>query len=104
MTTITVKFDLYAIYERVLEGCIVNINIEYDIKNILLTKELSKNTVKIKSMDIDKESLAYIDNYPFNKTKIYDAVRQHFKDEDSLLEVWGEDIPNEEYSKIEHLI
>lgn len=102
MKTLTFKYDLYGLYERVLEGVEVNITVEYDLDMILAAKDFTSEVVKITDIQFDSSGLHYVDSLPFDKDQILSEVKEYFdEDINGLVEYFVEALPQDEYDLVE---
>ena len=98
MKTITLDFDLYRIYDRLLDGCSAKVEIEYDLNN-MFKNSINADNLKLISVTIDED---FIKKGPFDIPEIIESVKQYLSDFASLSEVFTEEMSEDEWSKIEH--
>lgn len=98
MQTKTLEYDLYRIYDRLMDGCCADVEVEYDLSDIAL-HGFTDNNLVVKNVSITQD---YILKGPFDTKDIISKVKSQYNDRDELEEDFCESLSDSEFGQISH--
>lgn len=100
--TLIALFDLYTIYDRMLDGVNANIKIEYDIDEMIAHDNVVKY-IHIIDISFGQDSYDFLKSNSFSLNSIKRKIIAYLKDESYLEELLTENISEEEFKRIEYI-
>lgn len=99
MDTKILQYNLYRIYDRVMDGCYADVEVDYDLSDIAINGFTDKNLV-VKNVSITQD---YILKGPFDTKDIISNVKCQYNERDELEEDFCESLSESELGQISHL-
>jgi len=101
--TMIIKYSLYQLYDRLLDGVDIDVTISYNLDDIA-KNGTNKDNIKAIGVIATGDNLDYLLSHPFDIQEIYKRVKEEFEySVGTLEEEWGEELTPEEYEQIIHL-
>lgn len=102
MDQLKVEYDLYDLYDRILDDVMVELTIGYDLPDIIANGTLPTN-LKLLDVQFTPNALTYLTSAPFDLDRIRNEVREKFNQRFmDLDEAFIENVPDEIYKQFEH--
>lgn len=99
--TLKIDFDLYTLYDRLLDGVMVEVTLGYRLDDIV-ENGITKQNLFVDEIAFPKETHDYLTSNPFNIGTIRGDVFNFFDADDNAEEYLTENMPDTEYKLIEH--